>query len=622
MAGPGKTCYTAAMSKPFLRAILSAAAVILTLNLIFFNYSQHVILPLLGALMLLAALIGLGECLARLFRVPEAGIMDKAALGLMAATVYFYLVSFFKILGLWTILSFFTVSLVLFIERFFVHQGRRESREGMRRFFSRPLSEYSVFLLPLVYAALPPSFYDTLVYHLGIPNLYLQSGGFVPTPQFVFANTFIYYEISLIPAVFLGDLVPRLFHFLLGSLFVLAVADEAVEHWGVKKKILLILALVSLPMTLFLLTTCKNDLTGAIFIFLAIMRFRHGDWKLSAAFWGFAVGIKYFNLLPLALFVLIAFKPWRKDDLKKMLLTGLIVLSVVSPLLIKNYRFTGNPFFPFLHSIFPSDVWDGGRFRILQDDVGKMVHAPADMLRLPYDLSFFNHGYGGLVGPFFLVFLPFLLLEPVREKRWFLWAMLALAAAPFFTASLRFIFIVFVVLTIFAARAYETSGCKLLKTVFYLLIVLNFIMGFAMLEKFYQAHSVLSGTYDSESYREHFFPAYSAFSYLNHQAPPGAKILIAGEARNFYLKRPYRLSSALDHCILKKYLSAGQDATGFVAAIRADGFAYLLVNFSELERLQGRYRILTAAEKVKLLSFLRTMAPEFRRGALCVYRID
>jgi len=77
------------MSKPFLRAILSAAAVILTLNLIFFNYSQHVILPLLGALMLLAALIGLGECLARLFRVPEAGIMDKAALGLMAATVYF-----------------------------------------------------------------------------------------------------------------------------------------------------------------------------------------------------------------------------------------------------------------------------------------------------------------------------------------------------------------------------------------------------------------------------------------------------------------------------------------------------------------------------------------------------
>ena len=107
------------------------------------------------------------------------------------------------------------------------------------------------------------------------------------------------------------------------------------------------------------------------------------------------------------------------------------------------------------------------------------------MLRLPYDLSFFNHGYGGLVGPFFLVFLPFLILGPVREKKWLVWALLILAAAPFFTASLRFVYIVFVVLAIFAVRAYEAAAGKLLRAVFCLLIALNFVMGFAMLEKFY-----------------------------------------------------------------------------------------------------------------------------------------
>ncbi len=609
------------MGKLNLRALLSASAVILALNLLFFNYSQQVMLPLLGALLLLAALIGLGDGLAGLFGTRDPNIMEKAALGLMAATAYFFLVCSLRILNPLTVVLFFAVALAVSIRRCFISQGRPAGCGGLGIFFSRPLSEYSVFLLPLVYAALPPTFYDSLVYHLGIPNLYLQSGGFIPTPHFVFANTFIYFEISLIPAVFLGDLVPRLFHFLLGALFILAVADEAVEHWGVKKKLPFILALVSLPMTLFLLVTCKNDMAGAIFIFLAVMRFRRGDWKLSAAFWGFAVGIKYSNLLPLALFVLVAFKPWRKDEFKKLLFTGLIVLLAVSPLLIKNSHFTGNPVFPFLNGIFPSAYWDDGLFRGFQQEVGVMVHSPADVLRLPYDLSFFNHGYGGLVGPFFLAFLPFLLLGPVRDKKWLVWSLLVLAAVPFYTSSLRYAYIVFVVLAIFAVRAIEAAGGKILKAVFCLLVALNLVMGFAILEKFYQAHSLLGGTYSPERYREHFFPTYPAFAYVNRQAPPGAMVLIVGEARNFYLKRPYRLSSAHDPCIVKKYLGAARDANGFVAAVHADGFSYLIVNFSELERLQAMYTILTAAEKEKLLLFLRTLTPEFRQGPLGVYRM-
>ncbi len=608
------------MSKKSLRAVLQLAAVIFTVNLLLFNYSREVILPLLGAMLLLVTLICLGDWLAGLFHTRGAGIAEKAALGLMAATAYFTLVCFCGILNRWTVLLFLAFSLAVFVLRSFVHGGRLESREGARKFFSRPLAEYGVFLLPLVYAALPPSFYDTLVYHLGIPNLYLQNGGFIATPQFVFANTFIYYEIAMIPAVFLGDLVPRLFHFFLGALFVLAVADEAVEHWGVKRRICLVLALASLPMTLFLLVTCKNDLVGAMFIFLAIVRFRRGDWKLSAAFWGFAVGIKYFNLLPLALFALVAYRPWRKADLKKLALTGLIVLLAVSPLLVKNLRFTGNPLFPFLSKVFPSAHWDGDRFQLMQSDVGRMVRTPTDFVRLPYSLSFYNHGFGGLIGPLFIVFLPLLLLGPVGEKRWLLWALLLAASAPLLTAQLRFIHVAFVVLAVFAVRAYEAAGGKLLTMIFCVVITTNLIMGFAMLEKFYQAHSLWGGAYSSQEYREHFFPAYPMLAYLNESAPAHARVLLVGEARNYYLKRPYQLSSALDHCIAKKYLSASRDAREFIAAVRRDGFSLLAVSFSELERLQERYAILTAGEKEKLLSFLRSLTPVFRKGPHVVYR--
>jgi len=616
-----KNAILAGMSKPILRIILSAAAVVLVLNLLLFNYSQFVILPLLGALFLLAAFIGLGDGLAGLFKMPAAGILERAALGLMAATVYFYLVGFFKILNPLTIMAFFAVSSAVFVLRFFAGPGRLESRSGVKNFFTRPLSEYGIFLIPLVYAALPPSFYDSLVYHLGIPNLYLQSGGFVATPQFVYANTFIYYEISLIPALFLGDLVPRLFNFFLGTLFVLAVADEAVEHWGVRKKLSLILALVSLPMTLFLLVTCKNDLIGAIFIFLAIRQYRRGNWKWAAVFWGFAVGIKVFNLLPLALFLLLTTRPWRKSDLKKSALMVLIVVLAVSPLLVKNMRFTGNPFFPFLHQAFPSAFWDGSRSAFLRADVGKMVHSPLQFLRLPYDISFFIKGSGGMVGPLFLIFLPFLLLVAFGEKKWLLLALLILLSAPFFTASLRFVYISFVLLTIFCMRAYESSALRFLDFIFFLVITVNFIAGTALLERFYSSHYLWSGKYSVEEYKEYFSPTYPAFAFINAKAPPGARILIAGEARNYYLHRPYQLSSALDYCILNPYLDRSKNSAEFVAAIKKDGFSYLLVNFYELERLQKHYANMAAGEEKKLMEFLRSLAPVFSRGPVHVYEV-
>jgi hypothetical protein len=617
---PGDDIVTG-MNKKSLRAILMLAAALFTLNLICFNYSQYAVLPALAAMLLLVALVGVGDALAAWLRIVPAGILDKAGLGLMAATAYFFLAGYLKILNRWAVLLFFAVSLSLAAWRSIVGRRQGDGWFGLAGFLSRPAGEYAAFLVPLIYAVLPPVFYDSLVYHLGIPNLYLQNGGFIATPQFVFANTFIYYEISLIPAVFLGDLVPRLFHFLLGTIFLLAVADEAAERWGIRGKARLLLALVSLPMTLFLLVTCMNDLAGAIFIFLAIRHFQRRNWKLAAAFWGFAVGIKYFNLLPFALFLAIAVKPWRKPELKKALLMALIVLLAVSPLVLKNFRFTGNPVFPFLSSVFPSPFWDEGRFQLLRNDVGRIVRSPNDFIKLPYSLSFFNHGYGGLVGPLFLVLLPFLLLAPVRQKTWLLWALLLLAIAPFMTANLRFVYIAFVLLAIFALQALETSGGRALKAIFHLLVAVNFALGFSMLEKFYKAHSAWDGELSPEEYKGSFFPAYPVFAFVNASTPARARVLVAGEARNYYLKRPYQVSSALDHGILKKYLSPSRTADEFFAAVGKAGFSYLLVNFSEQARMQGTYAQLSAEEYEKVTAFLRLRQPVFRAGPVCLYEV-
>jgi hypothetical protein len=155
-----------------------------------------------------------------------------------------------------------------------------------------------------------------------------------------------------------------------------------------------------------------------------------------------------------------------------------------------------------------------------------------------------------------------------------------------------------------------------------LLVVINFAMGFALLEKFYLAHYMLSGKFSSQQYKEYFFPTYPAFAYVNANTPSQAKILLAGEARNYYLKRPYQVSSALDYCILKKYLEVSLSAAEFVAAMKKDGFSYLLINFSELQRLQKKYANLSVNEENKMNYFLRFLAPVFRHGSVCLYKIN
>ncbi|MBN2399882.1 MAG: hypothetical protein JXI33_06030 [Candidatus Aminicenantes bacterium] len=610
------------MNKRIIRILLLAAAMIFTINLLLFSYGPWLFSPLLGAVFFLGAIISIGFFVAWKTRIKATGILEAAALGLMATTAYFYLLAFFKIINPFTIGIFFAAAILPLPFMLLNENWRGENLAGLKRFFSRPLAEFALFIFPLFYAALPPSFYDSLVYHLGIPNLYLQSGGFIATPQFVFANTFIYYEISLIPAVFIGTGVPRLFHFLLGALFILTVADEAVENWGIQGRLNLLLLIASLPMTLFLLVTCKNDLSGAIFIFLAIVHYRRQNLKLSALFWGFAAGIKYFNLLPLALFLLLVIKPWKKADLKKIALMAMIIFLVVSPLLLKNFHYSGNPFFPFLQKVFPAAQWDSERQSRLQAEVGRIVHTPADFVKLPYNLSFFAYGYGGLVGPFFLIFLPLLLLRPFSQKKWLLWALLLLAIAPFFTGSIRFAYAAFIMLAVFSLQGYEAAGGRILKTIFYLLITVNFVMGFALLEKFYLGHYMLSGKFSGRQYIEHFFPTYPVFAYINANAPPRAGILVAGEARNYYLKRPYQVSSAMDYCILKKYLKESRTSREFTAAIKKAGFSYLLVNMSELQRLQKHYATISDAEQETLIYFLRPLRPIFRSGSTRLYKIS
>lgn len=547
--------------------------------------------------------------------------------GVMISTFIFFLLCSLQILNTTSILLFygFPVFFLYIIAKYYWDRFSKT----INSFFNRSVLDYPLFLIPLIYAALPPSFYDVLVYHLGIPNLYLQHGGFIATPGFLFSNTSIYYEISMIPAVFAGDMVPGLFHFFIGFIFLLSTADFVRDKLGVKSTSLFLLAVLSMPMSLFLLSTGKNDLFSAFFIFLGCRFFLKKHWLKTGLFWGFAIGIKYFAIIPIVIFTFFYTLKEKKIELKNLLKMGIVGVVVILPLLAKNYILAGNPVFPFLPEYFKTIHWDISRYDLMKKDVGKMYHSVIEFLKQPYTISFGTLGFGGTAGPLALVFSPFLLSTVIRKKLkenwyWIAFAIVTILVGGYFTESIRFIYIAFLFLAILPVWVVESIQKRMIQYLFFIVIVINIIIGIAFQERMVHSYSLLSGEMNMEQYKASVFPMYQAIDYINKKTANNAHILVEGDSRNFYLKRPYIVASGMDYSLLKNYLNVSPTFDGFIALLKKNRVDYLLFNRGEFNRLQNDYKRLDDVELARLNLYLNRMDDRlvFNQKGIFVYRLS
>lgn len=635
-----------------LAVFLTVAAMMITGYALGSKYPGQVVLPLLKALLLAIAIFIDGFFLAMVFKkkshpdspLREIDLPTAVALGLVFTTFLFFLLGFLQWVSPAVIMGFYVLPLVLLAAILFNPGHRSLLKKSLGNFFQRPALEYPLFFLPFIFASLPPSFYDSLVYHLGIPNLYLVHQGFIETPHFFFANTSVYYEVSLIPAVFAGDRVPSLFHFILGMIFILSTIDFARERFRLdtQERTILVILLLSMPLCLFLLSTVKSDLPGAFLVFLGIRYMLINRWGLSALFWGFSLGVKYFNALPflvfLGLFLVMKHPTMKKNQAKGVILKKiagmfLVMLVMITPLLLKNYHYAGNPFFPFLTQIepFKNPNFDSSRLSHMQADVGKMFHSSSDILKFPYTLSFSPLGFGGMVGAQFLIFLPFLLVMRVQMKRQWLmrlvlvFSILTLYAAGFFTVSIRFVFIAVVFLAMAVVLVYRwlPGKVKWLRFLFWFVVGVNLVMGLAFQEQLVRSHRLLMSEGDAESYKASMFPTYPAIHFVNQQAGHGSRVLLVGEARNYYLKIPYEVATGIDYPVIKKYLQNSTSLESFIAAIKADHFNWMIINRGELSRLQQGYDGLTRQEWQQINGYWERLQEKalFRQQGIWVIKL-
>ncbi|MCK5378153.1 MAG: glycosyltransferase family 39 protein [Acidobacteria bacterium] len=212
---------------------------------------------------------------------------------------------------------------------------------------------------------------DAMEYHLMIPKIALATGQIAPLPSLVESNypglmSFIY----LLVMPLAGDIACKAVHFLAGIGVLFAIA-RLVDRVAPEANRLLAPALyLTMPVAAIIFGWAWNDNFFILCILLGLGQLldfnedpalpRSVRHLLAAGILlGLAAWTKYtivMILSSLAPLLVVAMWKWRWRPLQVAILVapiGAISLLVF----VKNAVFTGNPFYPFLHTLFPNPMW-------------------------------------------------------------------------------------------------------------------------------------------------------------------------------------------------------------------------------------------------------------------------
>lgn len=212
---------------------------------------------------------------------------------------------------------------------------------------------------------------DAMEYHLMIPKIALATGQITPLPSLVESNypglmSFIY----LLVMPLAGDIACKAIHFWTG-IGVLFAISSLVRRVDPEANRLLAPALyLTMPVATIIFGWAWNDNLFVLCVLLGLgqmLDFNEDPEKkksirhlvTAGILFGLAAWTKYtivMILTALAPLLVLAMFKWRWRPMQ--------VVAFVAPIgaisllvFVKNAVFTGNPFYPFLHSVFPNPLW-------------------------------------------------------------------------------------------------------------------------------------------------------------------------------------------------------------------------------------------------------------------------
>lgn len=464
------------------------------------------------------------------------------------------------------------------------------------------------FLSLLLAFAPPADSFDALLYHLALPAAWLRDGGLVWSPILPHA-----WFPGLVEGMFAWGLAlgsestTSLLHWSFGVLTAGLVWWWARKTWSHSLAWRSLAVMISMPSLFLLAAWAYTDLALAFYslaaLFAAWRVHQSGDrrsWMLAGAFAGLAMGVKYTSfILPLLLVVYLVLSEWRqrqelwRDGLRLILAAVL----VAAPWYLRNWIWTGNPFYPFLFGGRGWDAFLAAHYAGAGTGIGWNA---VQMLLLPLNITLGQHDanfYDGRIGPLWLVLLPAAVWLLWRNRKTTAGTALAIPAA-FGLASLavwmvgvvntsalwqsRLLFPALLPLAPLAALAWEalarldTPRFKF-SFIFNVLAVLCIAVNLLDLGLFVLNRDPLSaavGITRRQAYFKQIQPNYADALELVDETPPGSKIYFLFEPRSYGMTRqviPDVINANLAHDLWQHHTPEA-----VLQAWQAQGFEFLL----------------------------------------------
>lgn len=460
-------------------------------------------------------------------------------------------------------------------------------------------------------AFMPEIFYDALVYHLALPDLYWRHGGIMPTPENIFSGFPMLVQSLYGAALALGgQSLAHLIHWAFGLCAALLTYAIARRWSGRSAGCLAALLFYSIPLVCNLSWKSGIELGWAFFqlaaLYAMIMRATSSEsrWTLlSGVLTGFAMGTKY-QAWPL-IAVLPAVLAWalpadRRQKAKEAALFILAAAATTAPWCLKNILLYRNPLYPFFQELFSREAvphWrdlisDGGR------DIGSIASSWAGFKSYalhPWHFTFQTMDNG----PILLLIVPALIFfryqNPALALIWSaflgLWGALSLSAGHF-----RYLLPHIPLACVLLAVSFEEGLRPRAKSVLRLGLLFLFCSHFIFAAYWFKvlgAHSVVLGLepaaeYLKKSHPSYHAPSYPAMEFINLNLPQNAKILFLGEARGFYCRRDYISTTIFDESPLQAWIGKSSQPRDLLDFFHKEKVTHVLVNRLELARWQNQ----------------------------------
>jgi len=519
--------------------------------------------------------------------------------------------------------------------------------------FHRWLAIYGFvsLLLTFLTALAPPTGWDTLVYHLTGPRLFVEAHHLVHPIDLPYLGFPQLGEMQFTLGLLLvGEGVAPLLHFGYGLLALIITVSLAQCTFGNRVAWLTAALLLSVPTLFSLMTWAYVDATLLFYAtaaFYAFLRWRErAREKSSARRWlllvglycGFCGGIKYTAvLIPVALGLSIVYIS-RRDGLRaitgRLTLVALVAGAVVLPGLLENLLTTGNPVYPFF---FTTGIhWDEWRsWWYDRPGTGLATTAPWRLLTAPLEATVLGTQgtvfYEATIGPLLLPSVALLILvwrSLNREERaiaghlllffgmnYALW-LNGLARTAMLLRT-RFLFLTFGVAAVLGGVALDrlrTLRRPQLAVDWVVRVVMSLTLAlllFSTAAKFLEINPlpVVLGMESREDYLTRRLGWYYAtIEYINQELPPDASVLFLWEPRSYHCRLECLPDAMLDRWLHTVHIY-GHSAGAIADAWRAEGVTHVLLYRTGYQTIiEAGFDPITAADQATLATLLSRMA--------------